>query len=260
MLTSLESPRPMGNTTSADMPFAELSAIGARARQSEISGTSFLDLPLELREMIYDLCAPKPDRPLYIHLPLQSKPVIMGINLLRCSKQIHNEVSQRLDLWNDWSCEFSSPSLPENARPEIDCSLALLSLNDLTLAKITDLDFRFNLGIDTPTTFNIQGLEVLLKLKSLEYFYVNLRVEFSNTGAITTKLIDQVNLPFVKGIVVHIIAHVPTSVRHIGWFISCPRFTLEGSKLLNKVVKQYKSVQGSAYVLQEDSDSFSSSS
>jgi hypothetical protein len=251
----------MGNANSTDISFAELSAIGARAQQSEISGTSFLDLPPELREMIYDLCAPKSTEIMFYELPLQSKPTVVGINLLRCSKQIHDEVSQRLDLWDAiWVCEFSSPSLPEKASPDIDCSLAFLGLNDLTLAKITGLDLRFSLGIDMPTTFALHGLEVLLKLTSLEYLCVHLNLEFSCTSAAINNLIDQVNLPFVKGVVVHIIAHVPTSVPHIGWFISYPRIPTEGTKILRKVVKQYKSVQGSAYVLHEDSDSSSSSS
>jgi len=226
-------------------------------QQCNTGGTSFLDLPLELREMIYDLCAPKEKRRSF-RLPLITELSVKGINLLRCSKQVHDEVARRLDLWEStWILILSSPSLPVETSPDIDCSLAMSCLHDLALAKIRSLGLILDLDTSTPATFGVYGLEVLLKFTSLNYLNVHLHVNYGrkyHTRSPVTKS-DLANLPFFTGLVVRLLSHVPTSVPHVGWFMYYPGITSEAQDTFRKVVQQYKSVRGSAYISQEASDS-----
>lgn len=224
----------------------------AHAQQSDIGGTSFLDLPLELREMIYDLCAPKEIRRC-IRLPWENKPAVTGINLLRCSKQVHTEVTQRLVIWESiWTLRFSSPSLPLQARPNIDCSLAMSCLNDLTLAKIRFLHVSFSFGIGTTPVFAVDGLGILRKLTSLEDMYINLSLCLGTADPVIKKPSEVVNSPFVIGLVVCILAHIPTCVPYVQWWLYYPGIVSSGYEPLRAVVNQYKSVRGSAYTSQQN--------
>jgi hypothetical protein len=242
----------MENTGSTDMSFVELSAIGARAQRSEISGTSFLDLPPELREMIYDLCAPKAARTTFYDLPLQSKPEIMGINLLRCSKQIHNEVSRRLRLWE------STWFLRVEHSIDLNCSFAMFGLHDLAVAKIDHLYLSFHLDTSSNTTFDIRGLEALLKLRSLNVLVIIFYLDTGPTGSTIEEPSDIENMPLITGLVMRVLSHVPASVWRISWHLKHPSIPIgQYCDLLDKLAKKYKSLRGSAYTIEQNSGSSS---
>jgi hypothetical protein len=245
----------MGNTNSTDMSFAELSAIGACAQQREIRGTSFIDLPPELREMIYDLCAPKRE-PSFYYLPLQSKPVVVGVSLLRCSKQIYNEVSRRLCIWNSaWKLRFR-PSLELGT--EVDLQRALSGLHDHALAKIRYLYVQSRMNKSTHATLGIYGLEVLLKLKSLGFVSMALILDSDAASVAIKSSSDLKNLPFITGFVLHMLPYIPTSVLNVCWCVIKSDSTFEDDDdILYKIAKQYKSLQGSAYTTEQSSGSSS---
>jgi len=222
------------------------------AEKSEVGGTSFLDLPLELREMIYDLCAPKPLLPSSYQLPLQSKPVVSGMNLLRCSKQIHNEISQHLDIWSSsWSIWFEPATLTPFGT-ELSCSRAMSGLYDLALAKIKSLRIYLHLTIDAHAMSAIHGLEVLLKLKSLHYVSFSIVLGHNCASILTKESTDPKDLPFITGWVVHALSHIPTSVPVVIWCLLDSKDFRESGKSLEEIAEKYKSVRGSAYTSQQN--------
>jgi hypothetical protein len=244
------------------MSVPELSSTGtlAPAQQSGVGGTSFLDLPLELREMIYDLCAPRfvgVER--YYRIPLQSKPVVTGINLLRCSKQVHNEVSQRLRLWRmTWL--LSSPRVSELKEHStgLDFSLAMSGFHDLALAKIRSLHVSFNMTSSTDGTLGICGLEVLLKLKSLDHIAIFLCLKTDSAYPPIRGSSDLEKLPSVTEFVFCCLSHIPTSVGYVGWYIqhsSIQSSIYRVCDYLEKLATKYESHRGSAYTSQPNSNS-----
>ncbi|KAH0287346.1 hypothetical protein M436DRAFT_67491 [Aureobasidium namibiae CBS 147.97] len=225
------------------------------AEKSEVGGTSFLDLPLELREMIYDLCVPKKRGTQYFCLPVQpqSKPVVVGIGLLRCSKQIYNEISQRLWLWKAiWQVSFAHPPKQAELSTVLDCSLAMSSLHDLAIAKIQDLHIKFSINTSTDATLRVCGLEVLLKLKSLWILSIFIELTTSPNDPPIRGASDLENLPLVTGLVIRVLSHIPTSIKHVGWHIyhgSIPR--RKYCPFLQHLASQYESLRGSAYASQQ---------
>jgi hypothetical protein len=238
------------------MSVPELSSTGtiAPAQQSDVGGTSFLDLPLELREMIYDLCAPKRFNP-FLHLPFQSKPVIAGINLLLSSKQIQAEVSQRLNIWTSiWILKIQSCTPSVGPITLINCPLAMSGLHDLALAKIRTLGLQFEITTYTPVISGIHGLESLLKLKSLYVLTTTLTVKSDRVFLKIKDLNELMNLPFITGFVIHVLSHIPTSVKGIGWYFYASGVVFEGGGniTLGEIAERYKSVRGSAYTSQPE--------
>jgi len=220
------------------------------AEESEVGGTSFLDLPLELREMIYDLCAPKSTRMRFYTVPFQSKPVVTGITLLRCSKQIYNEVYQRLKL-NDstWTLEVPPPSLAVASRIDVDCSLTKHGLHDLALAKIRWFVLRFKLTTNSPTSFCVMGLESLLKLKSIWSLAVELDLDPGLEGSVHKPWCNSENMPFLIGFVICVLSYIPRSVSHITWYLwdSGRASGRRRNDDLTFLAEKYKFVKGSAY-------------
>jgi hypothetical protein len=181
---------------------------------------------------------------------------VEGINLLRCSKQIHAEISRRLYLWRSvFSLRFSSHSLPVDACLNVDCSLAMSGFHDFALAKIRTLGLNITLDPSTSATFDICGLQVLLKLTSLDHMIIHLRLESKPVDAVMNLSSDVAHLPLITGIIVRVLSHIPMRVRTVSWFVYYRGIPSESHKTLEKVVKQYKSVRGSAYTPQDDSDS-----
>lgn len=72
-------------------------SVVAHGYESATGGTCFLDLPLELRRMIYDLSMAD-QHEWKFPLPGQPKSRVMGINLLQSCKQIRQETHSRV--WN----------------------------------------------------------------------------------------------------------------------------------------------------------------
>jgi hypothetical protein len=238
-------------------PSSSSTGIVTHAQQSEVGGTSFLDLPLELREMVYDLCAPKKVKGCF-QMPFKSEPVVIGVTLLRCSKQIYTEVSPRLQLWDStWKLDLRSRANLMAATTHIDCSLAMSSLHDLALAKIKHLSIRFRLDDSTPATLRISGLGFLLKLTSLRGLFVDLDVGVSlNKTSLTTEgPSDPENLAFLIGFMIRVLSYVPISAAYVGWYVYYPGMPKGGNKTWQKILLQYESVRGSAYRPQDDSDS-----
>ena len=231
----------------------------AHAQQSDIGGTSFLDLPLELREMIYDLCAPKHGLSPLHNLPLESKPVIMGINLLQCSKQIYNEVSERLRLWDSvWTLRSMSPHASTQPTTEADISLAMSVLHDSALAKIRILHLAFHIGKNTHAMLGMYGLEVLLRLKSLSILCVVLVLESLSSITATKGSYHLKNRPFITGFVTHILPYIPCRVPQVVWcMIDSDNLMkgLEDGNIMEDIAGKYKSVKGSAYMSQQNSNS-----
>jgi hypothetical protein len=209
--------------------------------------------------MIYELRALKHCHERCFNLPLQSKPAIMGINLLRCSKQIHNEVSRRLGLWDStWALDLSSPSSSVEPITDLSILLAKSGLHDLALAKIDILCLRFNITTNTPAAFDFHGLEGLLRLKSLTILCITLYFNIDGISLGTEDLERPKNLTFVTEAVMRILAHVPTSVEAIGWWTH-PGETLylEGNAILNAIAEKHKYARGSAYTSLQNSGSLS---
>ena len=249
-----ELPGPPEPDSQLEMSAPEPSSTGTvnPAEKSEVGGTSFLDLPFELREMIYDLCALKPWLSPSYELPLQSKPVVSGMNLLRCSKQIHNEISQRLDIWSSRWELWLRPSTLTPFGTEMNCSLAMSGLHDLALAKIRYLQIFIKITTDTPAVSGIHGLEVLLKLKSLRYLCIAIFLDHSCASIMTKESSHPKHIPFITGLVVHALSHIPTSVPGVIWCLVDPKNSQDLGKSLREIAEKYKSVRGSAYTSQQN--------
>ena len=201
--------------------------------------------------MIYDLCVPRV-LGLNFEMPLQSKPVVVGINLLQCSKQIYIEVSQHLRLWDSlWTFRTKPPALCTRYIAEVDFSLAMSGLHDLALARNQSLDLTFYITTVTPPTFGIYGLEVLQKCKSLYFLDIFLRLETGSTRSVIEGTRDLSNLLSVTGFVVRLLSHIPPSVDWLSWFLFRGP-GLEDHEALRKIVDQYKFLRGSAYTPQQD--------
>jgi hypothetical protein len=206
--------------------------------------------------MVYDLCIPKKKRSPFYNLPLQSKPIVAGINLLWCSRQIYNEVSQRLRLWNShWRFRMAIPSTPVESATEVNCSLAMSDLHDLALARIRYLHLDFRTTTNPLTTFGLHDLKTLLKLKSLICIIINLHMD---TVGLTANALNNLETSlFVTGFVVRVFSHIPTFVETVGWYIYYPGDPWGRGDTLRKIAEQYKSVKGSAYTVQQNSGSLS---
>lgn len=216
------------------------------APRSEVGGTSFLDLPLELREMIYDLCTPESVNRIY-RLPFKTKPAVTGINLLQCSKQIAVEVSRRLMLWHSfWVFRFENPT-----GIDIDCSYVTSVLHDHALAKIQGLSLRFNFDPSAPAPGDVHGLEFLLKLESLRDLFVDFELDFTSIRTPAKNSIDLNNTLFITGLLVCVLSHIPRTVERITWNLYPPG-TKNSSRTLIQLAERYKNVRGSAYTSQED--------
>lgn len=235
-----------------DMSALKSSSTGtvAHAQQTEVGGTSFLDLPLELREMIYDLCVPKKRDIQYFNLPFepQSKPVVVGVSLLRCSKQIHNEISQRVRLWDGWRVSFGySPKHAEHSTV-FDCSLAMSCLHDLALAKPSNLYLSFRMNTKTEPMLRVCGFEVLLKLKSLRNLSIFVYLTTSPKDPPIRGASDLEDLPLVTGLVIRVLSHIPTSVGRVGWHIFHGSIqTNKYCPFLEQLASKFESHRGSAY-------------
>jgi hypothetical protein len=225
------------------------------AQQSGVSGTSFLDLPPELREMIYDLCTLK--RATSCHtVPFKSKPMVTGINLLRCSKQVHNEVSHRLRLWDAvWSFLFILPSVPMEPNADMNSSLAVSHLHNCALAKIKNSFLEFKITTDTASTFDVRDLEFLLELKSVWFLHIFVDLKSSSPSIARKQLSDLENMLVVTGLVVCVLSHIPASVFSVEWYLYQNNRPLRGNDTLSRIAEQYKYVRGSAYTAQQNSGS-----
>jgi hypothetical protein len=209
---------------------------------------------------VYDLCAPKRSREFY-SLPLRSKPAVAGITLLQCSKQIHNEVSQRLGLWDyrtRWYLRFDLSVSTEHST-NLNFSFNNCGLHNLALAKIKDLKLSFDFAINVNATFSVCGLVELLKLKSLWHVNVFVYLKSDPAGPVIKELSDLEDLPLITGLVIRILSHLPASVTYVGWYInySCIESSSRYCDFLEKLGEKYKSVQGSAYTVQQKSGSLS---
>lgn len=204
--------------------------------------------------MIYDLCAPKSRCKSYYVVPTHSKPAVAGINLLLCSKQIHVEVSQRLRLWDaTWTLYIPPPSPSVEIITDIDCLFAMSGLHDFALAKIRYLGLRLDLITKTPASFGVHGLEVLLKLTSLQNIYCQFHLRSSSPITAIKTLSDLETMPFLTGLIAHVLSHIPKAVRYVGWHLHYPGITPEGNNTaLMKIVERCKSVRGSAYKSQPE--------
>lgn len=179
--------------------------------------------------------------------------MVAGIRLLQCSRQIHNEVSQRLTTCRTiWVVRLVPPSTTAKDSCGMDCSLAMSGLHELALAKIKALHFRLRITASTDAVFSLCGLEVLLKLKSLRDIIVVLELDIYAILVIE-EMSDLENVPLVTGLVIRLLSHIPRSVRSLGWQINYRSSRPEPVfyEFLKQLATKYKSVRGSAYTSQQ---------
>ncbi|KAH0369267.1 hypothetical protein KCU65_g3372, partial [Aureobasidium melanogenum] len=225
----------------SDLPSSSTGTI-ADDRETSIGGTSFLDLPLELRLMVYDLSIARIQTSKF-PLPGQPKPHVSGINLLQSCKQIRKETHERI--WRrSWTVDLplSNPS----GHDSIDLNLAMSSLNDLTLAKIDMLKLHFDIDPNSVSWGPI-NLEKLSALKSL----LMLRIVISIGRPTEMTKIEPEDFGksvFITGLVTQILPQIARGVRFfhlaIGYWDSDCVYRI--STKLGPLIKKYECLRGLA--------------
>lgn len=204
-------------------------------------GTSFLDLPLELRIMVYDLAIPN-DYSWNFRMPGKPKTVVKGINLLRSCRQVRAETSNRI--WNRGLCIgfVTSP---------IDMEFAMSGLNSSALAKLVHITISFNIDPDALSPWGPIDVKALSNLKSL--FIVRLNVNWGSYKKQTSLDLSS-ELVFLTGFTIQILTQIPEHVRIVHWnvFYCAKGMKSQYSDVLEVLATKYKSLRGSAYKSQAE--------
>ncbi|KAK6003669.1 hypothetical protein QM012_009440 [Aureobasidium pullulans] len=183
-------------------------SIIAYGSQSATGGTCFLDLPFELRTMVYDLSMsnrydwrfPSPGQP---------KPTVLGINLLRTCRQIRHETQGRV-----WYIEL--PLEDQSDKTSIDIGLALTCMPDAALARIVWISLTVVIDPSTLSVLgpiNLQGLTTLKTLRTL-HIYISVGTLQKIAGAKTRQ--DLENTVILTGLVTQMLPQIPKEV-YVDW-------------------------------------------
>lgn len=234
----------------SDLPSSSTDTIGPH-HGSRTGGTCFLDLPLELRTMIYDLSLPRPH--LYT-FPLRDKPKakVKGINLLRSCRQIREETQDRI--WSrHWIIQFPLGPSGDKTAPLIDFNHALSGLTTEALAKISLLQLSINLTHKQCSSIaNPPNLQVLTELRSLLYFGICFSLghpfEDLSPDQMETAIKE---MPLLTGVMIQILMQIPKHL-HMYWSVCyhsrrSPRPSGLIHIQLNDLAERYKTLKGSAY-------------
>ncbi|THV77091.1 hypothetical protein D6D28_00611 [Aureobasidium pullulans] len=222
----------------------EISSIASTATSDytmPMGGTSFLDLPLELRIMVYDLAIPK-DYRWDFRMPGKPKTVVKGINLLRSCRQVRAEVSDRV--WRRLlSIEFNTSSFNMRA--------AMSTLNDSALAKIPIVRLSITIDPDALSSWGWIDLTGLSSLRSLSTLILNIIW----TSPKTRKSFEPSNdTTFFTGLVIQTMTQIPQRRPYVSWRLHYynEHKELEHSKILEDIAAKYKCLRGFAYKSQTD--------
>ena len=204
-------------------------------------GTSFLDLPLELRIMVYDLAIPK-DYRWNFRMPGKPKTVVKGINLLRSCRQVRAEVSDRV--WRRLlSIDFNTSSFNMRA--------ATSALNDSALAKIPIVRLSITIDPDALSSCGAIDLTGLSSFKSLSSLVLNIMWMSPKTRKSFEPSIDTT---FFTGLVIQTMTQIPQHKPYVYWTLyyydECDRF--QSSDVLEVLARKYKSLRGFAHESQTD--------
>ncbi|KAH0384715.1 hypothetical protein KCU92_g4207, partial [Aureobasidium melanogenum] len=223
----------------SDLPLPSTDTV-ANDCEISIGGTCFLDLPLELREMIYDLSMP---HKWHMEFPLPGEPKIgvMGINLLRSCKQIRQETHARV-WFAGWTIGFPSNASSVNLRS------ATSAMNDLALAKIRTLNLDITIGPDALSPWGPIDLEILPSFKAL--CHLNIVVYWGRPGQRTSikPAEDPSESVFLTGLVIQILPQIPQRVLIVMWDLFIWGDKLHVSQALESIAKKYEHLQGSNYL------------
>ncbi|KAH0157490.1 hypothetical protein KCU67_g7882, partial [Aureobasidium melanogenum] len=223
----------------SDLPSPSTDTV-ANDCETSIGGTCFLDLPFELREMIYDLSMPH-KRHKEFPLPGGPKIGVMGINLLRSCKQIRQETHGRV-WFASWAIEFPSIASSVNLRS------ATSAMNDLALAKIEALNLDITIDPDALSPWGPIDLEILPSFKAL--YCLNTMVNWGRPEQRTSikPAEDPSKSVFLTGIVIQILPQIPQRVLTVMWDLYIWGDKLHISRGLESIAKKYEHLQGSNYL------------
>ncbi|CAD0098488.1 unnamed protein product [Aureobasidium mustum] len=220
------------------------SRVVAHGSQSRTGGTCFLDLPLELRTMVYDLCMPDNDE-WEFPLPGQPKAKVMGINLLRSYKQIRQETQGRV-WYNSLRVRFPLPK--ESDTSVIDLEIATSSLYDEALAKVTWLELDIEVDPDDLSSCGLICLERLSSFRSLWAISIDIWWGTRDRIRIFKPCDDPTKTTFLKGLVIQLLLQIPRRFKDVYWGLFIPKEDREDlDKALELIAKEYKFLQGAHY-------------
>lgn len=216
----------------------------AHGSQSATGGTCFLDLPRELREMIYDLSIPEFPRSQF---PLPGKPKLQvpGINLLQSCKQIRQETHGRI-WFRSWTVRLRLLGQVETSSIDVDLDFALSSVHDLTLVKIRSLTMFVDIEPDS-LSWGPVNLRKLSMLKSLTVITMVITVG-TYEKIMMAKSEDLYKSVFLTGIVAQILPQIPRHVRYFNMsltYYDADR-KYRHSEAFDHLVKRYECLRGSA--------------
>ncbi|KAH0339061.1 hypothetical protein KCU81_g7419, partial [Aureobasidium melanogenum] len=212
----------------------------AHGSETSIGGTCFLDLPFELREMIYDLSVPNKWQREF-PLPGGPKTAVMGINLLRSCKQIRQETHDRV--WHaGWTIRFPLNSSSVNLRS------ATSAMSDLALAKIRILHLYITINPNALCPWGPIDLEILSSFKTLGG--VAIVVNWGRPGQRTSikPAEDPSESVFLTGLVTQILPQIPQRVSTVFWDFCIWGDKIHVSEALETIAKKYEHLQGSNYL------------
>ncbi|THY95983.1 hypothetical protein D6C92_04132 [Aureobasidium pullulans] len=194
-----------------------------------MGGTSFLDLPLELRIMVYDLAIPK-DYRWDFRMPGKPKTVVRA--------EVSDRVWRRL-----LSIEFNTSSFNMRA--------AMSTLNDSALAKIPIVRLSITIDPDALSSWGWIDLTGLSSLRSLSTLILNIIWTSPKTRKSFEPSIDTT---FFTGLVIQTMTQIPQRRPYVSWRLHYynEHKELEHSKILEDIAAKYKCLRGFAYKSQTD--------
>ncbi|CAD0114277.1 unnamed protein product [Aureobasidium uvarum] len=218
---------------------------------SFIGGTCFLDLPLELRTMVYDLSILKQQRWAF-PLPGQPKAKVMGINLLQSCKQVRQELYDRIWI-KTWYISFPFPSDRVDG-PSIDLSYAVSRLNTEALANVTALHLNVDIARKPYSVFGLIDLQILAVFKSLIRVFVCFELGHIDQAQPEDQMAAMTKeIPLLTGYLVQMLIQTPKHVT-VAWFLRYRDGPRKSSEFvhptwvgLGDLVERYKDLRGLVY-------------
>ncbi|THW95376.1 hypothetical protein D6C90_00839 [Aureobasidium pullulans] len=189
-----------------DNSAGEISSIASTATSDytmPMGGTSFLDLPLELRTMVYDLAIPK-DYRWNFRMPGKPKTVVKGINLLQSCRQVRQETQDRV--WCHSLCIDCNESL-------VNMGAVMSGLNSTALAKIPIVRLSITIDPDASSSWGPIDLTVLSDAKLL--YMLDLEIDWSNLKRCS--FTPSKDTAFFTGLVIQIMTQIPQHVKYVFW-------------------------------------------